>query len=194
MTKDTEDYIESWERKMSQITGNNLNAIFERFQTLYVLHNRLYNDSFRILSQSGQLEKSKYGDHEKASTLVIKYISEDVIFERFKKNDNLTDLESIALLIENKIFNINLADGVANPDVDKKLMDNLRSTDPYVASKAALMAIYNVRANVVHGEKHFEEHQRILLEPLMRLTKTIIDLQIESYGKVIIVPHESKNK
>lgn len=181
MTKDTKEYIESWKRRMSQIAGNNLNAIFERFHTLYILHNRLYNDSFRVLSQSGKLDKSKYGDHEKASILVVKYLNEDVIFERFKKNDNIADLEAIALLIENKIFNINLADGIANPDVDKQLMDNLRSADSFVASKAALMAIYNVRANVVHGEKHFEEHQRMLLEPLIRLTQTIIDLQIESY-------------
>lgn len=44
-----------------------------------------------------------------------------------------------------------------------------------------LMTIYNVRSNTVHGEKHFDEHQRLLLEPLNRILSTVIKLQLESH-------------
>jgi hypothetical protein len=181
MTLETKDYIETWTKKIKHIEGDSLGAVFEKFSTLYTLHNRLYNDSYRILEQSGKLAKRKYRDHEKASIAIIEYLSADLIINSFNRNGNLIDLASIAELIHNNVFYINLADGKANPEVDNQLMNNLRSADSEILSKAALMVIYNLRNNVVHGEKHFEEYQRMLLEPLIRILQTIIDLQIESY-------------
>lgn len=181
MTEETKEYIETWKIRINSIEGDKLGALFERFSALYTLHNRLYNESFRILEGLGCLKKARYADHEKASDGIIEYLSADLIIESFNKNKNIEDIEAIALLIENKIFNINLADGVPKEDFDNQLIINLRSTDPTIQSKAALMAIYNVRSNMLHGEKHFEEHQRMLLEPLIRIIQTIIDLQIESY-------------
>jgi len=182
MTEDTKDFIDSWKGKIALINNNDLNALFDRFSTYYILHNRLYNDSYRILNRAGKLSKLRYADHEKASIAILEYLTPEVIFNRFVKNKIVKDLELVASLIQNKIFNINLADGVANRDIDEQLMVNLRSNDPTIATKAALMAVYNVRSNMVHGEKHFEEHQRILLEPLIRILETVTELQIESYG------------
>ena len=181
MTPETKEYIETWTERIKGIEGDSLKAVFERFSALYTLHNRLYNESYRILDQSGRLTKPRYGDHEKASTAIIEYLSAEIIANGLKKSGNMPDLESIATLIQNNIFHINLADGVAKPDFDNHLMNNLRSNDSEILSKAALMSIYNVRSNMLHGEKHFEEYQRLLLEPLIRILQTLIDLQIESY-------------
>ncbi|KUJ62039.1 hypothetical protein AR687_10835 [Flavobacteriaceae bacterium CRH] len=64
--------------------------------------------------------------------------------------------------------------------MDIELMNNLRSDLAEIKVKAILSAIYNIRANMLHGEKHFEEHQRILLEPLIRILQTIVNLEIEN--------------
>ena len=58
-------------------------------------------------------------------------------------------------------------------------MNNLESDDHDVKARAVLSSIYNVRCNMQHGEKHFEQHQRLLLEPLIRILESIVELQIE---------------
>lgn len=181
MTPETKEYIETWTERINCIQGDNLETVFERFSALYTLHNRLYNESYRILKQYGRLTKPRYGDHEKASIAIIEYLSAEIIADGLQKSGNITDLETIAKLIQDNIFHINLADGEANLDLDNHLMNNLRSQDPKIYSKAALMTIYNVRSNTLHGEKHFKEHQRILIEPLTKILQTLINLQIESY-------------
>lgn len=81
--------------------------------------------------------------------------------------------------IRNDVFHINLADGVSQKDFDIELMGNLENDEPAIKAQAALSTIYNVRCNMQHGEKHFEEHQRILLEPLINILETVVELQIE---------------
>jgi hypothetical protein len=180
MEKETKEFIETWNARLERIKGDNLEDIFQRFEALYVLHNRLYNESFKILNDSGKLTKARYADYEMASIVVIEYLSADVLFNGLKENNNLEDIESVAKLIENKVFHINIANGVPQQEFDDLLLENLRSTDRNIFCKAVLMTIYNVRSNTVHGQKHFQEYQRLLLEPLTRILSTVTKLQIES--------------
>lgn len=180
MTSETKEYIESWKEKISGIKGNNLGNLFEKFSTYYTLHNRLYNDSFRVLREDEKLLKPRYSDFEKATSCIVQFNSAENIIKTLTENDNLPDIDAITYLIENDIFHINLADGVAQKNVDIELMSNLRSDVTEVKARAILSVIYNVRANMLHGEKHFEEYQRMLLEPLIRITQTIVNLEIEN--------------
>lgn len=180
MTPETKGYIENWMEKISGIKGNNLGNLFEKFSTFYTLHNRLYNDSFRVLRENRKLLKPRYSDFEKATLCIIQFNSAENIIKTLAENDNLPDIDAIADLIENDIFHINLADGIAQKNADIELMNNLRSDVLEVKAKAILSAIYNVRANMLHGDKHFEEYQRMLLEPLIRITQTIVNLEIEN--------------
>lgn len=180
MNQDTKDFIHSWTIKMSDIQGNDLGALFNRYISLYILYNRLYNDSFRRLKESNNLTKPRYSDFEKATTLVIQFNSANDIISRLKENNNSSDIETIANLIRNDIFNINLADGVSQKLIDKQLLDNLMNADVNIKSQAIFSIIYNVRNNMEHGEKHFEQHQRLLLEPLIKILQTIVDLQVEN--------------
>jgi len=180
MTEETKEFIKAWNLRIDCITNDGLEGIFEMFSSLYILYNRLYNESFQILQDEDKLVKSRYSDHEKASILVIEYLTAESIVNYLSRSDNLADIEIISDLIEKNDFNINLENGRANPKLDLQLMKNLRSENDIILSKAILMTIYNVRSNMVHGEKHFKEHQRILLEPLIRILRTIIQLQIVS--------------
>lgn len=180
MTAETKEYIDSWKEKISRIKDDDLGNLFERYSTFYTLHNRLYNDSFRVLRDNAKLLKPRYSDFEKATVCIIEFNSAKNIIKALNNNGNFSDIEAIAELIERDVFHINLADGVAQKNVDIELMNNLRSSISEVKAKAVLSAIYNIRANMLHGEKHFKEHQRMLLEPLIRIIQTIVNLEIEN--------------
>lgn len=179
MNEDTKEYLDSWRLRMAGIQGTDLRALFDKFSTLYTLYNRFYNDSFRVLQSQDQLAKPRYSDFEKATSLVVLFNSAEDVIGRLEANSNISDVDCIANLIENDIFHINLADGVSQKTLDIQLMENLRSENNAVRVQAILSAIYNVRNNIQHAEKHFEEPQRLLLEPLIRILQTIVILQEE---------------
>lgn len=68
---------------------------------------------------------------------------------------------------------------MSQKDFDIELLENLENHEPAIKAQAALSAIYNVRCNMQHGEKHFEEHQRMLLKPLINILETVVEFQIE---------------
>jgi len=179
MNQDTQEFIQTWTTKISEIKGIDLGAVFNRYTSLYILYNRLYNESFRQLKSTNSLTKPRYTDFEKATILVVQYNSANDIITRLQNNNHFPDIETIADIIRNDIFHINLADGVSQKNVDAQLVNNLSSDDANVKSQAVLSTIYNVRCNMEHGEKHFEEYQRLLLEPLIGILQTIVDLQLE---------------
>ncbi len=183
MKQETKDYIKTWTNKISSYKGDDLGTLFDKYTALFTLYNRLYNESYSLMKANGQLSKSRYSDFEKATILVVKFISAVEIIVRFKENNNFDDIASIADLIRNDIFHINLADGVSQKDIDIKLMENLENNEPIIKAQAAVSTVYNVRCNMQHGEKHFEEYQRLLLEPLIRIIDTIIELQIEKLNR-----------
>ncbi|HZH70699.1 MAG TPA: hypothetical protein VFD80_09630 [Flavobacteriaceae bacterium] len=179
MTQETKNYIETWTKKISSYTGDDLGTLFDKYTALFTLYNRLYNESYRQMKQNGQLTKPGHSDREKATKLVVQFNSAVDLINRLKEKNNFEDIEIIADLIRKDIFHINLADGVSKKNIDIELMKNLESENPTTKAQAAVSAIYNVRCNIQHGEKHFEEHQRLLLEPLIRILETIVEIQMD---------------
>lgn len=135
------------------------------------------------MKANNQLVKQRYSDFEKATKLVIEFNTAEEIIDRLKVKNNFGDIETIADLIRKDIFHINLAAGVSQKDIDLELMKNLENNQPTIKAQATVSMIYNVRCNMQHGEKHFEEYQRMLLEPLIRILDTIVELQIEKLTK-----------
>lgn len=72
MIKVTIEFIDRWNTRLAKIKGDSLIVIFQRFEALYVLHNLLYNESFRVLNDSNSLPKTLYADYEKASLSLLK--------------------------------------------------------------------------------------------------------------------------
>ncbi|MGU9937947.1 hypothetical protein ACNFNZ_05125 [Empedobacter brevis] len=178
MTEETKNYIETWKTKISNYKGNELLTLFDKYTALYTLYNRLYNESFKIMKTSNSLEKERYSDFEKATKLVVQFNDSNDIIKQLEKNSNINDMKKIVELIRNDIFHINLADGVSQKDIDILLMNNLESSEKDIKAQAVLSTIYNVRCNMQHGEKHFEEHQRMILVPLINILESIVNLQI----------------
>lgn len=183
MTEETKEYIETWTRKISNYKGDELGILFDKFTALFILYNRLYNDSFIKMKVENLLKKSRYSDFEKATKLVVEFNSAKDIIDQLKRSENIENINTIVDLIKNDIFHINLADGISQKEDDLILMNNLESENIEIKVQALLSTIYNVRCNMQHGEKHFEEHQRMLLEPIIKILESIVNLQIEKLKK-----------
>lgn len=179
MTEETKEYIETWTKKISNYEGDELGILFDKFTALFTLYNRLYNDSFIKMKVENLLKKSRYSDFEKATILVVEFNSAKDIIDQLIKSKNLDDINVIIDLIKNDIFHINLANGISQKEDDLILMNNLESENIEIKAQAVLSTIYNVRCNIQHGEKHFQEHQRMLLEPIIKILDSVVNLQIE---------------
>ena len=175
MSEDTKEFLINWEFKLSQIQGETLTDVYDRFTSLYTIYNRLYNEAFTFLKEKNRLTKKKYSDFDKATIIVVELISSLAIIESIKKNNNLGEIDAVCKLIENKVFYINLNNGQPNEEIDKQLLSNLKSTDIDIKAKAITSLIYKIRCNMVHGYKDFQEYQRLIVEPISKLLKDIIE-------------------
>lgn len=179
MKPETKAYIDSWMKKISFYQSDDLVTLFDKYSALYTLYNRLYNESYKIMKTTNKLDKPRYSDFEKATKLMVEYNSAEFIIDQLEKKENLQDLKLIAEFISKDIFHINLDNGVSKKEIDIMLMNNLISNNPTLKAQAIVSVIYNIRCNIQHGDKHFEENQRTLLEPLIRILETIVNLQIK---------------
>jgi len=164
---------------LDQIKGDRLSTIFDRFTTTYTLYNGLYTESYKLLKKQNNLSKKRYSEFEKATDLVLQYNNADEIVEHLEINNHSHDISQVVNSIRNEIFCIFIIDGIPQKQSDIQLVDNFNNSDNYIKTKALLSLIYKVRCNLLHGSKHFEEIQRLLLEPLTRILQTIVNLQIE---------------
>ncbi|MDO6802952.1 hypothetical protein Q4595_10870 [Wenyingzhuangia sp. 1_MG-2023] len=183
MTEETRTFINNWETKLSEISGDDLASTYDKFNTLYTISNRLQREVFVKLQNKGVLTKARYSDYEKATSLIIEYLESQTIIDRLLMENNTTDIEQISDLIRNKVFNINLADGVPQEEKDEQLAENLINVDNGIKSKAVLSVIYNVRCNMVHGHKDFENYQSLLVVPLSNILNTINNLLKEKLSE-----------
>lgn len=175
MHPDTKELIDNWEIKLAQINAETLDGLYNKFTTVFTIYNRLYNETYSILKNQNKLSKKNYQDYEKATVLVIDFLGAQSIMDEFNQH-NQEDLAGINNLLANEVFNINLDYGQPRPDLDNQLKLNLQSADVEIKSKAILSLIYNVRNNLIHGYKDFQEYQRLIVEPIIDLLTSLIQL------------------
>lgn len=175
MQPDTKELIDNWEIKLAQINTDNLDGLYNKFTTLFTIYNRLYNESFSVLKANNKLHKNRYSDFEKATVLVVEFLTAQSIVDRLTEG-NQADLDGVNNLLANKVFNINLEDGNPRPDMDNQLMINLKNVDVNIKAQAVLSLVYNVRNNLIHGYKDFQEYQRLIVEPTINFLESLIQL------------------
>ncbi|RJE75218.1 hypothetical protein [Reichenbachiella sp. MSK19-1] len=174
MTEETKEYIANYNLKFSEIKKDDLASLFEKFNTLYPMFNRLYNDALREEAINDQKLKG-FGDYKRATFFVRDYVGAENIIDNLKKDKQIKSVIEIADLINKKVFHINLQDGKGQEKTDIELATNLLSEDAEIKSKAILGLVYNVRCNIVHGHKDFQEYQRLLMEPIIGILRTIVN-------------------
>lgn len=69
----------------------------------------------------------------------------------------------------------NYAPGFQLWAVEREFEQDIKSADPITKAHAILYVIYYVRCNMVHGEKHQDDHQRLLVSVVTRIFRIVKD-------------------
>jgi len=174
--EETQEFFAHWDKRMTSINPSTLDGLFNQFTALFTGYNRLYNDAYFILKSEAKIVKPRLGDWEKAVVIPVDFIGAEKIIQKIKASGNEDNIGSIVKLMKEEIFAINLAEGRQIKEADDQLKSNLLSSDDNVQVRAILSLIYQIRNNMQHGEKHFEEYQRLLLTPVIALLDDIVQL------------------
>lgn len=132
---------------------------------------RFMHHKFCIIDNKDQL----------ATKFVLMYIGSQQLIGAFINSGNQPDINDITAIMAQDLFNIKLHNGVPDKKYDHDLLNDLQSGQSQQICLAILKVIYQVRCNLVHGSKNYQEYQRILLEPLSRL---LITLQQQLFQKL----------
>ena len=178
---ETKEFLETWERKLAQANPGQLDGLFNKFNTLYTIYNRYYNEAFATLKAAKKIEKPRVSDFERATGIPLKFLGAKEIIDSVANNGDQENVDAVCQWIRLGIFNINLAEGQPVGGMDAQLLANLESVDVEAKAQAILSLIYNIRNNMTHGYKQFEEDQRLLVEPVISLLENIIQLFREKF-------------
>ena len=174
VTPQLEVFYKRWLNKAHNYKVDCLTELYDKFITLYIIYNSLYIEVFNISQKS----KKGFSEYRAATDNIIQYINSSFFIENLFYNE---DLSAICQLIEQEkfyiIFEVN-NNGIRQPllEKDKDLLKRLKSRSKNSKAKAILELIYNIRCNLIHGGKGFEEEQSQLLIPVTHLLEKTIEI------------------
>lgn len=167
------DFYYNWTAKAEGITNNDLSSIYDKYMTLFVIFNNLYNQIPDKLITLGINVPNKIYDNKVATKMVIKFLSADDFLNEISNNNLTENVNSIIQLIQNETFHIKLNHGQYDRNEDLKILSELQSSNNVKKAIAILKVLYYVRCNIFHGSKDFQEYQRILVEPLIEILEKL---------------------
>lgn len=168
-----EQFYERWNEKINSYVDNELNSIFDKFFSLFVIYNRLYNVVTVVLKESGELsnmrangiidKKPKIVRDNKAATIcVAHYLNNEIPTIITSLQDELDIFQTI---INDEIFFIDMYYGTPQRDKDLSLLKGLQSLEERKVFLSLLEILYNLRCNMFHGEKGLNYDQKMILKP-----------------------------
>jgi hypothetical protein len=176
LATEDKDYCKLQRVAATSITGDDIHSVFQRFEVLYPLYNRLYNLVPAALTAIGKTPPSKLQDNNKATSVVVQYLGGKQILNHLAAHNNNEDVDILTDILEHRIFNIKLqVDGTPHVDGNNKLAADIKSPYADVKATAILYFLYYVRCNIFHGQKHREDDQRLLLGASTRILQTVTD-------------------
>jgi hypothetical protein len=163
------EFYANWTGKANNIVGNDLASVYDKYVTLFVIYNNLYNQIPDKLVSNGIAIPNKIYDNKAATEIVVQFLGATALLDELAANNLGADIDAIINLIEEEVFHIKIYHGQYNRNEDLKILADLRSTNPLKKAIAILKVIYHVRCNIFHGSKDFQEYQRLIVEPLTRI-------------------------
>jgi hypothetical protein len=165
------DFYNNWTSKADGISGDSLSNIYDKYMTLFVIYNNLYNQIPDKLISNGIPVPDKIYDNKAATEFVVKFLGADNLLREMTSNNLNNDIDTIIDLIDREEFHIKISHGQYTRNDDLKILEDLKSFNNSKRAVAILKVLYHVRCNIFHGSKDFQEYQRILVEPLTRILK-----------------------
>jgi hypothetical protein len=164
-----------------------LSRCFDRFTSLFVVFNRLYTEVGKLLIHRGVVNPSPrrrfapLPDRESATKHIVTFYGEARLKDEISADKKCRKAVNILVqLIRDRSFYLHedYATGLSDPDRDLRLANEAS----YYKPQAILSLIYQARCNLFHGEKDFEERQRVLLDN-MSIVLEFIKLKVLSRFK-----------
>ena len=179
------DFYDGWNNKLNNIAGQTLGEVFDQYMTAFVIYNNLYNQVPSANIRLGIPVPQNLNDNKGATDYVVQFLGAANILAALSANDNNADIDAIIFLIQNEEFYINLKYGERQLNHDLLILQHLTDRSVNKQAIAILKVVYYVRCNLFHGHKDFNENQRRLVEPLVRILKTINNLL---YNRLQAIP------
>ena len=168
------EFCEGWLTKATTCDNTTINGVFDRYFTLFVTYNALYNHVTRVLVENGSLRKRKYRDKESATDNVVKFLGSGPLYATIQTN--IDHVNSITSRLNHNGFYLHSKQDDDSPDYerDRILKYSICSTNPKESSKATLTLLYQLRCNLFHGEKVYHMNQINILGPANSILHPII--------------------
>jgi len=179
------NFCTAWLRKAERIDIEPLEGVFDRFFTLWVVFNRLYEEAGRTLVHSGHHIYRPFiarrgrkvfappPDKISATKGIAAFIGKERLRDRIYENrEAIRGLEYIHDSIRSGMFYLHENYETGDPDTEKDIVLVGKAIDGCVVSTLTL--IYQARCNLFHGQKAFTESQRDLLNGMSAVLNQVI--------------------
>lgn len=167
------DFYTNWTGKANGIVADDLSNVYDKYMTLFVIYNNLYSQIPDKLVSNGLVVPNKIYDNKAATEMVVQFLGANALLTELASNNLDVDIDAIINLIDQEVFHIKINHGQYNRNEDLKILTDLRSANEQKKSIGVLKVIYHVRCNIFHGNKDFQEYQRLIIEPLTRILSII---------------------
>lgn len=190
-------FCTAWLRKVDRIDTMPLEGVFDKFFTLWVVFNRLYEEAARILVHSGHPLYRHFiirrgnkvflppPDKISATRGITAFIGKKRLGACiFLNADALRGLNYITESIRSGMFYLHENYETGEPDTEKDIALVSRAIDGCVES--TLVLIYQARCNLFHGQKAFTESQRELLNGMSTILNEVIECSMQVISEHVV--------
>ena len=191
----TRFYEPWWNEKCKDYKGGSLSDHYDLFFSRFVTYNALYNVIVRTKERTGKLKKDKdrygniveRGDRKKAIDCMVKELSaERSVLQAFFTQPEITlNVKKLEEMLDDEEFGVFFDGGGHNPEGDKKILRNLKNNKLESRMRGVLTFLYQVRCNLFHGAKGYENTQIQVLKTLNVILEKIVEILFERFQKFI---------
>lgn len=179
-------FCDAWMRKAQEIDTIELEGVFDQFFTLWVVFNRLYEESGRILvnkqhpiyqgySFKGKRRFAPPPDRLSATLGVVAFCGPRALKREIFACRNAHD--GITYLVEEiNHSRLYLHENYETGDPDIERDKELATKAEFGCIASLLSLIYQARCNLFHGQKSFTETQRQLLTSMSSILIVLINV------------------
>jgi hypothetical protein len=185
INQEIRNFCENWIEKAKDYDNGNLQDVFDKFFTFFVVYNRLYVEATFRMSNKGEINiqnRNSFPDPQAAKNYVIQYLNSGNINDAFNADNNcVIAIERLKDIIRNHEFNIklNMVTGIPERAKDLELLSKMESNHTDRRIKAIADFIYSIRCNVFHAQKGYVQNQINVLTPVNTILMKLIDLLFE---------------
>ncbi len=170
-------FADRWINKTLGNPEENIENLMDRYISFFIAFNALYQ---QIAIQ--EYNNPKYGDKSAATKYTMDYIGADQYLESIiKDNSAKNSLDQIIEILKGDQFCISIEkNGYLDKIADHELANKLNSNDNVKIAFAILTFLYQVRCNIFHGAKSFEDKQIIVLRPANTLLQKTVNFLMQT--------------